>query len=125
MTDERRAEVNKRLAQWEDRDFDRAVDEAADNLFVTTAEAEAAKVKYTYRGADYTTDLNALLRLETKLPRHQWTIWYGYELEGDVSLQLIIRGVTIDALSLSTETQARAEAIYRYLTSQDKEQADG
>jgi hypothetical protein len=97
MTKERRGEVNQRLAefQWP----------GSDNR----------DQRLTYAiGHRYTADLNALAWLEVKLPRHGWN--FGYDPK-DVPPYIV--SCCFDDFETtteeSTEAEARAEAICRYL----------
>ena len=85
MIPERRAEVNRLLAEFE--------------------------------FPDYCADLNALARLEAKLPPHGWTLSLSNGSKS-VFVRLDVLGEEFKPLLQgfeSTEAEARAEAVARYL----------
>ena len=107
MTEERKAEVNRRLAEFEDqRDI-----------------LEGKNFGVALGLPDYTADLNALARLEGRLPPHKWILlgagatYATLDVEGN--------GVHVfrSANAEPTEPEARAEAICRYLESRDARDA--
>jgi hypothetical protein len=105
MSPERKAEVNRRLAEFEG--FEGILDDSPLLAFMG--------------GNDYTADLNALTRLAAKLPAHAWAINYRLRRgeDGRVLADLWIREPDLPSASIlaNTEAEARAEAICQYLES--------
>jgi len=110
MTPERKAEVNRLLAELDGWSFCRT-GPGDDGFWQKCSDSSIGKC---YNLPDYTADLNALARLEKNLPRHWWQIDLTGDLP-DIQASLHIR------FSLSffefgpTEAEARAEAIAKYL----------
>lgn len=108
MTPERRAEINRRLAQLDYADDPGMLDKLA-------AWPEVELI-------DRTRDLNALALLEGKLPDHGWIIsCHDDAVWVCLSFKYREEGHFLSPLS-GTEAEARAEAIFLYLTSRDKEE---
>ena len=69
---------------------------------------------------DYTTDLNALARLEGKLPPHSWSMGQAPDDDGwAVSLYVLDSFGMFHSQCEATEAEARAEAICQYLEAND------
>lgn len=116
MTSERRAEVNRRLAEFENGAQDPTrcpicfwpLAESADKGCVPGN--CSMRPRPIHQRPDYTRDLNALSRLEGRLPWHEWHLYPGHaEMWG-----------TADMLGDGfepTEAEARAEVICQWLES--------
>ena len=100
MDDNRRAEVNRMLAEFE---FPDAIE---DSRMLSCLEAN-----------DYCGNLSAISRLEMQLPLHDWHIYY-HDAAGFVGVTLHwLKKVSNDVtVGEPTEAECRAEAIARYLT---------
>ena len=120
MTDERKAEVNRRLAEYEGV-------ELWDTHSTTRLGGEVVAQSGWGKYPDYTADLNALARLEAKLPHHWWTMEKGDYTGGFCMVEMKIVHATNPSFfggGGDTEAEARAEAICQYLESIQVKDAD-
>lgn len=92
MTPERKAEINRRLAEF----YEKATDYHAIAITV-----------------DFTESLDALARLETKLPPHRWMLMR--RLDGANAATLVWANEQFLDGYGTTEAEARAEAICHHL----------
>lgn len=104
MTPERKAEVNRRLAEFEG--YENVEGQEEGPPVQLRPKRVVKELPY------YTTDLNALARLEGKLPPHGWEIY------SDQVVDLIMESGHLYRVE-GPEAEARAEAIYQYLQVKD------
>ena len=121
MTLERKAEVNRRLAEFEgyaDIDWAGDLDIEGGEYLAGDDPSLLGRV----RMPDYIADLNALARLEAKLPTHWWKTYYEQTPDNKLfNVQVFLASpgqASIEAIE-STEAEARAECIAQYLESRE------
>ena len=124
MSPERRAEVNRGLAEFDGTWLTVACSCIQDGPWLHTHKRQPS---------NYTTDLNALSLLEAKLPPHGWNIWpvltstVPPRPRLTVVLDFNLDGHSGDPLvrvpdwvgRADSEAEARAECICQYLESRD------
>ena len=114
MTNERKAEVNRILAEFEDSDpciCGHPSEDHYDSVCCVVADCSGrcpAEI-------DYAAETNALARIEAKLPPHETRIYY-YDDAVTVSMRFPLGSTNWHESPLKrTEAEARCEAVVQYL----------
>lgn len=107
MTNGRKTQVNRLLAEFEGFRFSQG--------YCVSAVEGCEGFVGAKGGPSYTSDLNALARLESKLPQHGWII--THDKNGVLMVKATIYGEWFEPGKPDTEAEARAECIAQYLES--------